>query len=120
MARMPAIVKSVGNWFKPLGSSQCSGCGRGYEKKFVVNGPGVSLCRRCWDEAFFAMKGRGDSTVPIRGSNASVNRCSFCGKRAGETGGLASWPDFAICADCLLLCDEIFVEQGAEFPSAAT
>jgi hypothetical protein len=40
-------------------------------------------------------------------------RCSFCGKRRGQTPGLASTGDAAICADCLRLCDEIAAERLA-------
>jgi hypothetical protein len=111
MPELTAIIKSVGNWFKPSQTSQCSGCHRSRENKLVVPGPSVSLCRECWEEAFVAMKGQKHNVVSVRGSNTSFERCSFCGHRL-ENGGLATWPNFAICADCLLLCDEILAEQG--------
>jgi len=113
MPELTAIIKSVGSWFKPSGTSQCSGCERARENRFVVRGPGVSLCRECWEEAFIAMKGQKHNVVSVRGSNTSFERCSFCGHRGPENGGLATWPNVAICADCLLLCDEILAEQGA-------
>jgi len=112
MPELTAIIKSVGSWFKPSGTSQCSGCERARENRFVVRGPGVSLCRECWEEAFVAMKGQKHSVVSVRDSNTSFERCSFSGRRGPENGGLATWPNVAICADCLLLCDEILAEHG--------
>jgi hypothetical protein len=112
MPELTAIIKSVGDWFKPAPTSQCSGCDRSRENKFVVRGPSVSLCRDCWENAFVAMKGNKRNVVSVRGSNISAERCSFCGHRVPENGGLATWPNMAICADCLLLCDEILAEQG--------
>jgi ATP-dependent protease Clp ATPase subunit len=112
MPELTAIIKSVGNWFKPSGTSLCSGCERLRENKFIVRGPSVSLCRDCWDDAFVAMKGQKQNVVCVRDSKLSVDRCSFCGHRAPETGVLAAWPKVTICADCLLLCDEILTEQG--------
>ena len=112
MPELTAIIKSLGNWFKPAGTLQCSACGKVREKKFHVRGPSFSLCRDCWDEAFVAMKGQKQNIVVVRGANTAVERCTFCGHPAATTGGLATWPGAAICADCLLLCDEILAEQG--------
>jgi len=112
MAELIAIIKSVGKWFKPARPSQCSACGRVRENKSIVSGPSISLCRECWYEAFDAMKGQKQRIVVVRGSSTTFDRCSFCGHLSAEAGGLATWPDVAICPDCMLLCDEIFAGDG--------
>jgi hypothetical protein len=99
---------------RPLGSRPaCMGCGTIPAKEGAVTGPGKSLCSECLDEAFIAMKGHGQELVTVRGSNVAAVRCSFCGASGTERGGLATWPDGAICGDCLLLCDEILAEKDA-------
>jgi ATP-dependent protease Clp ATPase subunit len=40
-----------------------------------------------------------------------AQRCSFCGKRRHEAGGMASAGDARICAECLRLCHEITAER---------
>ena len=112
MRELSAIMKSFGNWLKPvLSSSSCMGCGTSREKGgFIIPGPGVSLCRECVDDALKAMMKSRQEIVAVRGSNAKASRCSFCGHRGTDNGGLATWPDGAICGDCLLLCDEILAE----------
>ena len=112
MPELTAMIKSVSKWFKPSRTLQCSGCDRSRENQLVVRGPSVSLCRECWEEAFLALKGQKPNVVTVRGSSTSIKRCSFCGLLGSEKGGLATWPKMAICADCLLLCDEILTEQG--------
>ena len=90
------------------------GCGApSANRKDVVVGPSVALCRTCFDDAFSALKSKRQEVVPVRGSNLKSLRCSFCGLRGVDKGGLATWPNGAICADCLLLLDEILLERGA-------
>src|SRR5438046_5659785 len=97
---------------KFLRVSPCVGCGNA-EKESVVEGPSISLCRSCLDDAFTAMlKSHGKEIVMVRASNNRTVRCSFCGQRSVDHGGLATWPQGAICGDCLLLCDEILIEKG--------
>jgi len=117
---LKASVKSFWSWMA-LKRTACIGCGAPPEnRKDIVVGPSVALCRECWAEAFLAMKGQNTNIVAVRGSNTSVERCSFCGRRGSEHGGLASWPKGAICADCMLLCDEILTERGVSDPDVAT
>jgi len=111
------IVNAVAAMWRFIGQTfagnRCVGCGTAPGKgKPVVGGPGVSLCRHCFDDAFVALKSNRQEIVPVRGSNLRSTHCHFCGNRSGDRGGLATWPKGAICADCLLLCDEILVEQG--------
>jgi ATP-dependent protease Clp ATPase subunit len=39
-------------------------------------------------------------------------RCGFCGKRRRHVRGMATAGAVTICADCLVLCDEILTEAG--------
>jgi ATP-dependent protease Clp ATPase subunit len=118
--RLKASEKSFWSWMG-LKRTACIGCGASSKnRKDIVVGPSVALCRECWDEAFLAMKGQKANIVAVRGSNTSVERCSFCGRRSSELGGLASWPKGAICADCMLLCDEILTDRGASDSDVAT
>ena len=120
---MPGLkdsVKSLWSWMG-LKRIACIGCGASSENRNdIVVGPSVALCRECWEEAFLAMKGQKANIVAVRGSNTSVERCSFCGRRSSELGGLASWPKGAICADCMLLCDEILTDRRVSDPGVAT
>jgi hypothetical protein len=107
-----AIVKPFWGWIVPTRTA-CIGCGAPPEnRKDVVVGPSVALCRQCFYDAFAALTKNRIDIVPVRGSNLQSVRCSFCGKRSVDQGGLATWPKGAICGDCLLLCDEILLERG--------
>lgn len=113
MRSLKAIVKSF--WASlALEGPACIGCGTPRaNRNDVVLGPAVALCRKCFYDAFAALKSNRQEIVPVRGSNVKSIRCSFCGNRGVDQGGLATWPKGAICGDCLLLCDEILLEQGA-------
>lgn len=112
MPDLMVIVKSFWGLISPK-RTVCIGCGAPSEnRKDIVVGPSVALCRQCFEDAFLALKSN-EEIVPVRGSNVKSTRCSFCGKLGVDQGGLATWPKEAICGDCLLLCDEILSEQGA-------
>jgi hypothetical protein len=77
----------------------CSFCGKPKRKtRKLVAGPDVYICQQCVEAA-------GDN------AHGSQERCSFCGKR--RVTGFAAGDDTTICAECLNLCREIFVEQLA-------
>jgi hypothetical protein len=107
-----AIVKSFWGLITPKRTA-CIGCGALPDnRKDIVVGPSVALCRQCFYDAFAALTRNHQDIVPVRGSNLHSVRCSFCGKRSVDQAGLATWPKEAICGDCLLLCDELLLERG--------
>ena len=89
----------------------CIGCNKLPAKASpAIMGPKASLCRKCWDEAFLAMKGHSKEVVNVRGGTSKHMRCSMCGEKAASKSGLATWPQGAVCGDCLLLADQLFAE----------
>ncbi len=98
----------------------------------AIAGPGISICRHCVDlAAEVAAEGeaRTDEQRTLTGveANDTNAHCGFCGKRRDQVSGMAEAPlqppvgkssrgrrdrhGVRICAECLLLCEEIFVEN---------
>lgn len=110
----------------------CGFCGRpqGDARKLVA-GPGLFICARCVDlaaEVVAEGKPRTNehtALASVEAGDAKV-RCGFCGKRRDRVSGMAEAPlrsragkvgrrdrgGVRICADCLVLCEEIFTEAG--------
>lgn len=88
----------------------CTFCAR--EQKAVrklIMGPGVGIC----DDCVTLAAGVVEHGAPATDSRASLvhgktDTCSFCGKDADTAGGA----EVAVCAECLVLCREILVDEG--------
>jgi ClpX C4-type zinc finger len=109
----------------------CGFCGRPQEDaRKLVAGPGLFICVRCVDwaaEVIAEGEPRTDhaALASVESGDARA-RCGFCGKRRGRVSGMAEAPlrpragkagrcdraGVRICADCLVLCEEIFAEAG--------
>jgi hypothetical protein len=137
--RVHQIVESAGGsrrWRKPAQEADacaCSFCGRRRRRsKEMVAGPGVFVCRPCVAVISGVLGGGAPAVTPIATleqveAGTRRARCSFCGKRPHQVGGLArargsagqpGQPakrkvagDVHICTDCVALCQEIFAEQ---------
>jgi len=106
----------------------CSFCRQPKHKtRKLVAGPGIYICENCVEVATAVIRS-GQATETALGPLQSVpgdmtqRRCSFCGKHRHQVAGIATLVgnpvgklagDVAICADCLILCQEIFAEQLA-------
>jgi hypothetical protein len=76
----------------------CSFCGSTqHEVSKLIAGPSVYICDRCVDDA------RTDEFEPR-------STCNFCGKQKTSGLAIAGVGQFAICSECLDLCDEIISE----------
>jgi|SRR5215472_4534895 len=94
----------------------CSFCGRPQQKvKKLIAGPGVFICDRCIPVAT-AVLDTGTPAAMAWGTISPVaeevreQRCRFCGKRRDQATGIASAGDASVCAECLVLCNEIVAE----------
>jgi hypothetical protein len=110
----------------------CRFCGTPQQAPNLIAGPGISICSRCVDlAAEVAAEGvrRSDAhrtLASVEAGDAKAH-CGFCGKRRDQVSGMAEAPlqppvgkssrgrrdrhGVRICAECLLLCEEIFVEN---------
>jgi hypothetical protein len=111
----------------------CGFCGSPQQgARNLIAGPGISICSRCVDLAA-EVAAEGARRSDERRTLASVEagdakaHCGFCGKRRDQVSGMAEAPlqpslgkgsrarrdrhGVRICAACLLLCEEILVEN---------
>jgi hypothetical protein len=111
----------------------CGFCGTPQQHaRNLIAGPGIAICSRCVDlAAEVAAEGvrRSDehkTLASVQAGDAKAH-CGFCGKRRDQVSGMAEAPlqppvgkgsggrrdrhGVRICAECLLLCEEIFVEN---------
>ena len=51
--------------------------------------------------------------MPRKDSQGDVLRCSFCGKSQDEVRKLIAGPTVYICDECIDLCNDIILEEGA-------
>jgi ATP-dependent Clp protease ATP-binding subunit ClpX len=51
--------------------------------------------------------------MPRKDSHGDVLRCSFCGKSQDEVKKLIAGPTVYICDECIELCNDIMLEEGA-------
>jgi hypothetical protein len=130
--RVHQIVEAAGGsrrWGRrrnPRPDLACTFCGRPQPKvRKLIAGPHVYICERCVETAKRVIgSGQPASTLlgPINAAPEQDKRarCSFCGKHRPQVAGLAVVPaatggktpaTAAVCAECLLLCDEIIAEQ---------
>jgi len=120
--RVHQIVASAGGsrrWRsrQPAGGLlACSFCGRDQKHtKALVAGPGVFICDRCLPRAAGVLA-TGRTAVSPTGSIHAVReeaiqeRCSFCGKRRSQVGGMVAAEQARICGDCLRLCRDMHDE----------
>jgi hypothetical protein len=113
----------------------CGFCGTPQQDaRTSIAGPGVSICSRCVDLAAEVVAEGLPRTEDKRmlvgvDANHTEAHCGFCGKRRSQVSGMAEAPlqppigkgsrgrrdrhGVRICAECLLLCEEIFVETNA-------
>jgi ClpX C4-type zinc finger len=111
----------------------CAFCGAGgSEVRRLIAGPGVYICDRCVDLAHEVCAERSrranDLTMlaPLDLAEAKA-RCSFCGKRRGQTEAMVHAPfrprvgkhaklgrdtGVRVCRECLRLCDEILADEA--------
>jgi hypothetical protein len=111
----------------------CGFCGTPQQHaRNLIAGPGISICSRCVDLAGeVAAEGvrRSDEHTTLASVQAGDAKahCGFCGKRRAQVSGMAEAPlqpstgkgsrgrrdrhGVRICAECLLLCEEIFIEN---------
>lgn len=82
----------------------CSFCRR--EAEQVAEGPAVSICERCIDDALGHA-----GALPVEG------RCSFC-RNATEIRAVDAANDVRICSGCLSFAREIVDHQRASAPGA--
>jgi ClpX C4-type zinc finger len=132
--RIHQLVEAAGGarrWRRHRASSaelSCSFCGRPQRKtRKLVAGPGVWICETCVAAAHGVLaSGRSEPTalgqLDTVAANARGERCSFCGKLRHQVSGLAvlaglpgatQAADVSICAECLVLCDEIHAHHLA-------
>jgi hypothetical protein len=71
----------------------------------VVAGPRVFICRQCVDRCI----GRTFEPTGIR-PDPAYERCSFC-NRDMDRGPLYGARGWYICAECLLVCQDIFADR---------
>jgi ribosomal protein S14 len=121
--RVHQIVEGAGGsrrWRKRKETGEhraCSFCGRPQRKaRPLVAGPGVYICESCVGisrEVLLTSKPAETplATIVAVSADNPRERCSFCGRRRHQIGGLASTGDVLICTDCLKLCHEILAEQ---------
>src|SRR5215510_10834429 len=57
--------------------------------------------------------------MPRKDSQVDVLRCSFCGKSQDEVKRLIAGPTAYICDECIDLCNDIILEEGAAEQSKA-
>ena len=51
--------------------------------------------------------------MPRKDSQGDILRCSFCGKSQDEVKKLIAGPTVYICDECIDLCNDIILEEGA-------
>ena len=51
--------------------------------------------------------------MPRKDSQDDILRCSFCGKSQDEVKRLIAGPTVYICDECIDLCNDIILEEGA-------
>ena len=51
--------------------------------------------------------------MPRKDSHGDALRCSFCGKSQDEVKKLIAGPTVYICDECIELCNDIMLEEGA-------
>lgn len=106
----------------------CTFCGRSQRQvRKLIAGPGVYICERCVALAGDAVNEGGPVTTPLGPIRATPEqdggvRCRFCAKRRDHVTGMAAMParpsdtfagPAAICAECLMLCNDILAEELA-------
>jgi hypothetical protein len=101
----------------------CTFCGRSQRQaRKLIAGPGVYICDACVELAGGVVRSAA-APGPIHAApeQDGGTRCRFCTKRRDHVTGMAVTPaepgdtfagPAAICAECLLLCDEILAEMG--------
>ena len=92
----------------------CSFCGKDKEavKKFI-NGPSVYICDECvarFTERLMAMEPHTETGPAV---SDRLQRCSFCQKPKGAVKQLLAGPAVYVCNECVVLCNEILVEDDA-------
>ena len=62
------------------------------------------------DEASEAAKELPDQDMPVEGA---ILGCNFCGKKQKEVKQLIAGPNVYICNECVVLCQDVLMEEGA-------
>jgi ATP-dependent Clp protease ATP-binding subunit ClpX len=57
--------------------------------------------------------------MPRKEPQGEILRCSFCGKSQDEVKKLIAGPTVYICDECIELCNDIILEEGAAEKSKA-
>jgi ABC-type glutathione transport system ATPase component len=65
------------------------------------------------DPAYSDISGGEGVSMPRKDSQGDVLRCSFCGKSQEEVKRLIAGPAAYICDECIDLCNDIILEEGA-------
>lgn len=94
----------------------CSFCGKRQKQvRKLIAGPKVYICEGCIHLADQVIATGKPAATPLSavaavGPDVIAAKCSFCGKRRGQVGGLAGAAGGMICTECLVLCHEIVTE----------
>jgi hypothetical protein len=91
--------KRRGKQPRPLVCSFCGGTQDEVAK--LIAGPQVYICDRCVEDA-------------RAGEFAPSQVCSFCAKHVTDEFAVAGVGMFAVCSECLDLCDEIIADELGE------
>jgi len=128
IARTAGGSGRAGRGQAPGAELACTFCGRSQRQvRKLIAGPGVYICEACVALADGAVRSGGAAGTPPGPIHAVPEqdggvRCRFCAKRRDNVTGMAALPagpgdpvagPAAICAECLLLCNEILVEELA-------
>lgn len=129
IARAAGGSSRAGRGQAPGTELACTFCGRSQRQvRKLIAGPGVHICETCVALAGGVVGSGGAASTPLgRPIHAAPEqdggvRCRFCAKRRDHVTGMAAIPaepgdtfagPAAICAECLLLCNEILAEELA-------
>jgi len=106
----------------------CTFCGRSQRRaRKLIAGPGVYICEACVALAGDVLSSGGAAGTPPGPIHAAPEqdrglRCRFCAKRRDHVTAMAAMPagpgdpvagPAAICAECLVLCNQILAEELA-------
>jgi ribosomal protein L37AE/L43A len=95
----------------------CSFCGKTQKQvKRLVAGPGIFICDGCVEKVDRVIATGEAAATPLSaiqalGEDATTAKCGFCGKRRHQVPGIAAASGWMICAECVELCNEIFVNE---------
>jgi hypothetical protein len=95
-------------------SGTCAACGRTPPEVKLIKGPRLGICEACAESAATLLRTSGPpwrlGSPRSAANRRATERCSFCGKRGEEVGGLVELQNGTICPNCIALCKEVFAQ----------